>query len=131
MRAVKGKELYLTTDDKVGKLQEIASAVKAAGVNIRAISAWGADAKAYFRLVTSDNIKAKEALQSQGSIEEKEVVIADMVDEVGQLESMASGLKEAGINLTHIYGTTSEPGKSAIIIFASDNNDKALDLLSK
>jgi len=101
------------------------------GVNVRAISAWEDDKKAYFRLVTSDNEKTKEVLQSQGTIQEKDVVIADMPDEVGQLDAMAAGLKEAGINLTHIYGTTSEPGKSAIIIFSSDDNDKALDILSK
>lgn len=130
MRVVKGKEIILVTEDKAGKLQEVASAVKAAGINVRAISAWEADKEAHFRLVTSDNAKTKEILQPQGTVQEKEVIIADMPDEVGQLEAMASGLKEAGINLTHIYGTTSEPGKSAIIIFSSDDNDKALDILS-
>ena len=127
MRAVKGKELYLTTEDKVGKLQEIANAVKAQGVNIRAVSAWGTEGKAYFRLVTSNNEQAKTALQSQGTIEEKEVIIADMPDEPGQLEAFAAKMKSACINLTHIYGTTSEPGTPVIIIFSFNNNDKSLD----
>ena len=130
MRAVKGKETILAAEDQVGKLQEVANAVKAAGISVRAISAWGAEGKAYFRLVTSDNEKTKEVLQSQGTIQEKEVIIADMPDEVGQLEALASKMTEAGINLSHIYGTTSEPDKPAVIIFASDDNDKALDALS-
>ena len=130
MRAVKGKEVVLTAENKVGKLQEVASAIKGTGANVRAISAWGVEGKAFFRLVTSDNEIIKETLQSQGTVEENDVIIVDMTDEVGRLEALASQMKNAGVNLTHIYGTTSEPGKSAIIVFSSDNNDKILDILT-
>lgn len=130
MRGVKGTEILLTTDNRVGKLEEIARVIKDNGINIRAISAWAFDDKAFFRLVASDTKKTKEILQSQGTIEEKDVIIVDMPDEVGQLFLLASKLRDNGIDLKYIYGTASEPRKPAIIVFSSDNNDKALEIIS-
>jgi hypothetical protein len=63
-------------------------------------------------------------------VEDKEVVIVDMPDKVGQLHSVACKLKEANIDLYYIYGTTSEPDKPAVIIFSSQDNDKALAVIT-
>ncbi len=130
MKAVKGEEILLTTENKVGTLESVTSAVKGAGVNIRTISAWGVDDKAFFRLVTSDNLKAKKALEPIGAVESKEAIIVEMSDKVGQLHLLAKKLKEAGVDLTHVYGTTYEAGRPAIIVFSSDNNNKALEIIS-
>lgn len=130
MKAVKGTEIIFSTDNKVGKLEEISRLIKERGINIIAISAWVIDGKAFFRLVSSDNAKAKEVLQTLGNIDEKDVVIADMPDKVGQLFALASKLKDNNIDLKHIYGTTSESEKSAVIIFSSNDDDKALKIIA-
>ena len=130
MKAVKCEEILLTTENKVGKLAQVAAAMKGQGVNIRAVSAWGVKDQAMFRLITSDNAKAKQALAQFGKVETKEVVMLEMPDKVGELASMAARLKEANIDLTYIYGTTSEPNQSAHIVFSSDDNDKALKAIS-
>ena len=131
MKGIKSKEIILKADNKVGELEEIAGAIKDNGINIRAISAWIFEDKAYFRLVVSDHDKAKEILQDFGGVSEKEVVIVDMPDEVGQLFLLASKLKDNNIDLSYLYGTTSESGgKPAIIVFSSDNNEKALKVIS-
>lgn len=130
MKGIKAEELLLTTENKVGKLSEISKLIKDNGINIRAISAWVVEDKAFFRLITSDNLKAKEILGVQGSLEEKEVIILEMPDQVGQLQSLTSILGNNGIDLQYIYGTAYEAGKSAVVIFASSNNDKALELVS-
>lgn len=130
MKAVKGEEVFLTTDNKVGKLEEVTRAIKESGINIRAISAYAVGNQAFFRLVTSDNTKCKEILKEIGSVEAKEVVIVDMPDEPGELYKIAAKLKEANIDLTYIYGTTSKPKMNAIIVFSSNNNTEALDTIS-
>lgn len=130
MKATKGTELLLTTENKVGKLEEIAKAIKDNGISIRAMSAWAFDDKAYFRLVASDNAKTKQILQKLGSVEEKDVIIVDMPDEVGQLFRLASKLKEHNIDIHHIYGTAPAPKNSALIIFSSGDNAKALKVSS-
>jgi hypothetical protein len=130
MKAVKGEEIFITTDNKVGKLAEVTKVITTSGINIRGISAYAVADKAYFRLITSDNAKAKGILKNIGTLQTKEVIIVDMPDEVGELEKLAAKLKQADIDLTHIYGTTSKPHQSAIIIFSSNNNNKALELVS-
>jgi hypothetical protein len=130
MKAVKGKEILFIGENKRGQLAEVTGIIKDNGVNIRAISAWAEAGKALFRLVTSDNTKTKDLLGAKGKVEEKEVVIVEMPDEIGRLQFLSSKLKDNDIDLTYIYGTTYEPGSSAIIVFASDNNDKALEVIS-
>lgn len=130
MKAVKGEELILTCDNKVGRLDELTSLIKESNINLRGINAYVANSKAVFRLITSDNSKAKEALKKLGSLQMKEVIIVDMPDEVGQLGLIARKLKDAGIDLTHIYGTTSKPHESAIVVLASSDNNKALSIIA-
>lgn len=130
MKGEKATELLLITSNKVGTLAEISRQVKEKGINIRAISAWVFDDKAYFRLVASDNAKAKETLQALGKVEEKEVVIVDMPDEVGQLFLLTSKLKDSNIDIRYIYGTAAQPGSSAIVILSADSNDKVLEIIS-
>jgi len=130
MKGVKATELLLITDNKVGKLAVISAQVKESGINIRAISAWAFDDKAYFRLVVSDTAKARTTLQALGKVEEKEVIIVDMPDEVGQLFMLTSRLKDNNIDIRYIYGTTGKPGSSAIVILSSDSNEKALEIIS-
>ena len=130
MKGQKGSELFLTTENTVGKLGGVSELLKDSGVDVRAISAWADSGKAFFRLITSDNAKAKEILTGLGSIQEEAVVLVDMPDEVGQLNSLCSKLKDNNIDLIYIYGTTFELGKSATIVFSSSDNDKALDIIS-
>jgi hypothetical protein len=130
MKGRKGTELLLITDNKVGRLSEISQAVKDNEVDIQGISAWVFDQRAFFRLVVSNQPKTRKILESFGKVEEKEVVIVEMPDEVGQLFDLASKLKDNNIDISYIYGTTSEPGKAAIVIFSSDNNDKVLEVIA-
>lgn len=130
MKAVKGEEVLFTGENKIGELEEIAKIIKDNGVNIRAISAWAVNGKAVFRLVTSDNAKTKELLLAKGAVEEREVVIVEMPDKVGQLQLLASKLKGNGLDLDYIYGTTYKPGKYAIIIFSANDNEKAVGIIS-
>lgn len=131
MKGVKGVEIVLTVENKVGRLEEVSSAVKDKGINIRAINAWVEKNKAVFRLITSDNSNTEEVLKKTGKVKRNEVVIVEMPDEAGQLHSLALKLKEAQIDLNYIYGTASEPGRGSIIVFSSNDNDKALEVISK
>ncbi|MCM8819820.1 MAG: hypothetical protein NC925_03385 [Candidatus Omnitrophica bacterium] len=131
MKAVKGEENFLITEDKIGKLEEITRDIKDNKINIRSINAYSDGAKAYFRLLTSNNTTTKEILKKFGTVESKEVVIVDMPDEIGQLHSLAVKLKEANININYMYGTAATPKGSVIVVFSSDDNNKAIEILSQ
>ncbi|MDD5583440.1 MAG: hypothetical protein PHV55_00085 [Candidatus Omnitrophica bacterium] len=130
MKAVKGEEILLSTENKEGLLAAIATVITEKSINIRAISAYVVGSKAYFHLVTSDNIGTKEVLRNLGTAESKEVIIVEMPDRVGQLAQLVSRLKEAGIDLMRMYGTAAQVNGSAILILSSSNNNKVLDILS-
>jgi len=53
-----------------------------------------------------------------------------MENEIGKLDSLSTKLAEAGISMTHIYGTTPGQGQSATLVFASDSNDKAIEAIA-
>ena len=129
MIAVKGDEIILVTENGAGKLAKITGSLSELAINIRAICAYSEGDKAVFMLVTSDNSKAKEALSSAGTITTEEIIIVEMPDEIGQISIIAEKMKDAGVDIKYVYGTTAEPGKSVNIIFSSNNNDKALEVL--
>ncbi len=131
MKVVRGEEVFVVTENRVGALADLAGYLSEANINIRAISAYAVSSNAYFRLITSDTQRTKDVLVDKGySVEVKDVVICELEDKVGMLEKMARILKEAGVDLTYIYGTTFTPGQSAIIVFSSSDNEKAQVLLS-
>ncbi|MFC1546559.1 hypothetical protein ACFL4O_02450 [bacterium] len=130
MKASKVEQIYLQTENKVGKLEEVTNLIKAGGVNITAISAYAVGDKGFFKLITSDSAKTKEVLKNQGHIESKEVIILELFDEVGILNEVALKLKEADIDISNIYGTVPSAGGSANIIINSNNNDKILEIMS-
>jgi len=124
------KQIVAETENKVGMLAEVTGAVASSGANIRAICAYGMGDKAVFYLITDNNEKALSSLKSKGyKIREDEVVAADLVNEIGSASSMAKKLKDAGIDLNYIYGSTGEAKEEALIVFKSNNNAKAVTLI--
>ena len=130
MQGQKNEEIILTAANAIGKLEEISGILKAAAINIITICAYAMEGKALFMLVTSDNKKAKECLSPLGQIETREIIIVAVPNSIGQLQSLTGKLKAAQIDLNYIYGTATGEGESASIVFSSNNNAKALALLT-
>ena len=131
MKASKGKEILLSAANRVGELAEIAQILKENNISLQAISAWVFEDRAFFRLISPDSEKLKKVLEDKGTLDEKEVVIVDLPDKAGQLFSLASKLTDAEVDIKYIYGSNCQSEKSAIIVFASDNNDKALKVITE
>ena len=124
------KALLAQAENKVGMLADISSAITESGVNIQGINAYAVDDQAYFRLLVTDNEKAKEALEAKEcQVTEQEVVAVEMPDKVGVLKETAEKLKAAGIDLSFIYGTTCNCGGDCLVVFGSNNNHKAQEIL--
>ncbi|MCP4652885.1 MAG: hypothetical protein GY858_05825 [Candidatus Omnitrophica bacterium] len=129
MNAKKKKEIILTTDNKIGKLEEVSAALKAADINLTSICAYSMEEKAIFYITVCGSEKATQVLSGIGSVETKEVIVVEMPNEVGQLQSLAAKLKDASVDLTYIYGTTSGDGIARVVLSSSDN-DKALEVIA-
>ena len=122
--AKKLKELEFETPNKVGVLCKVTCVLKEAGVNILHAWACGEGPKGHFGLVTSNNSKAKKALNAMGiSAKEKDILSVTLSHKVGSLERVAYKLAKAGISLTCLSATSA--GNRVTVLFNTKNNNKA------
>lgn len=127
--ATLGKEIIVTSENKIGALVKVAGPIKEAGISIRAVCAWGDGGKASFLLVTENNQKAEEALKKVGfTTKQNEVVLVELTNKIGSLAEAAQRLSGAGIDIDHCY--VSAHGGQALAIFATKDNQKAMKILS-
>src|SRR3989338_9416220 len=113
-------------------LAEVSGLIADAGVNITAISAYATGKDAIFRIVTNDNAKAKNILTPKGfKVKENEVVTVNLPDQVGQAKEIADKIKQAGINLDYIYGSTCGcADTAAIMVIGSKNNTQIVSAIN-
>jgi hypothetical protein len=122
------KEISISTENKPGMLAKVSSPIKEAGVGITACCAWGEGEKANFLLLTDNNQKAIEALKKSGfSASEKETVAVSLPHKVGALAEAAQKLGQAGIDIQYLY--VSAAGPSALVVFSTNNNRRAVEVL--
>ena len=126
------KELLVRTDNKVGMMEAVTDAIAKAGANITALNAFGVDKKAIFRVMTSDNAKAIEAIRAKNfEVSERDVVSLELENKPGAASGIAGKLKDAGIDITYIYGSTCGGGCACTLIFNCNDNKKAVEALSQ
>jgi len=130
MGAKKTSQLTVITRDKTGMLEAVSAAIAASGANITALCAYAMEGKAHFMVVTDDNKKASGALKAKGfEAKENEAVAVKLENKSGMLSGMGARFAKANINLGYIYGTVADGPGPATLIFNSDQNDKAVELM--
>ncbi len=130
-KAMTAKQLNFSVPNKVGLLCDLTCALADAKINIEAICAYEMEDKAYFMLVTDNNAKAKKLISQSMDAEVKveDVIAVEMPNRAGQLEKVAEKIAEAGIDIQYLYGSPGK-GKSATLIFKTDNDRKALKAIA-
>ena len=126
------KELLVKTENKVGMMTEVAEAIAKSGANITALNAFGVDKQAIFRIMTTDNVKAIGGIKAKNfEASERDVVAVELENKVGAASDMAKKLEDASIDIAYIYGSTCGGGCACTLIFNSNDNKKAVEVLSK
>jgi hypothetical protein len=127
-KARAAKEIHAVAQNKIGTLADISQWLADKSINIKAVCAYVDNGKAHFLFVTSDNKKAMEILRSKEmDVSEEEAVAVEMHDKIGTLKDMAKKLKNAEIDIKHVYGSTEGTSNAlATVVFKSDDNDKAI-----
>ncbi|MDD5496572.1 MAG: ACT domain-containing protein [Candidatus Omnitrophica bacterium] len=126
-----GKEIVVTVINKVGVLADMSRILADHGVNIEAVAGYTVDSRATIMLVTSDNLRAIEALQKGGykSAKQNDVIIAVLENKTGALKSVSSRLSLEGVDIKYIYGTACPSQCPARIVMSTTDNEKALVVL--
>lgn len=127
------KELTVIADNKVGALATVAEALGNVGVNIEAISCYGQEGKAIFRIITADISTATKALGRVTGIEvhEADIILVRMINRPGELGKITTKLAHNDINLESLYIVGKKEDYTEVAIKPSkDHVPKAKELLA-
>ena len=103
-----------------------------AHVNIRAISTFDTPEFGIMRLVVDDPVRAKESLTSKGFVNRvSDVIGAELKDEKGNLNQMLKILADGQINVNYIYSFVIREGKAPVMVFHTDDFEKAESVLKQ
>jgi hypothetical protein len=118
----RAKQISAWVEDRPGVLGEMADALGAKGVSIRAFMATSLDERGFIRVVVDRPGAAKRILARQGwKLTEDDVVEVTMPDKPGALGAVADRLGRAGINVHHAYvGTARSASKVNLYLSVSD-----------
>ena len=126
------KEILVITGNDVGSLAQVAESVGAVGVNIEAISAYGLDGKAVFRIITNDVATALKALSKipNAEVKEADAIIYKMINRPGELGKITRKLANKGVNLESLYIVSRKQDFTEVAIRPVDKDfDRAREVL--
>lgn len=126
-------QLSVFIENKKGKLCEITSVLKDAGIDIRAISVFDSAEFGILRLVVDQPEVGAAALKEAGHVVKQSKVLAvDPSDKVGSLSDVFTLLSTNAINIEYVYSFVMPFNTgSPLIILKTDDQEKAIALLKK
>ncbi len=131
MKAVLGKHLIVTVDNKVGTLAQVTSAISSSGINLVAICAYAVDNTGIIMFVSEDNVKAQKLLKAKEyNVRSEEAILLSIDNKPGVLQSITEKIAESGVDLTLIYGSVEKKEKTSSIVMISENNKTALKIIN-
>ncbi|WP_122643071.1 ACT domain-containing protein [Luxibacter massiliensis] len=126
------KQLSVFVENRPGSLKQVTSALTEAHVNIRAVASFDTPEFGILRLVVDKAEEAKAYLTGRGFVVRiHEVIGAELKDEKGNLNQMLSILADGGININYIYSFVIREGRAPVMVFNTDDYEKAADVLKR
>ena len=126
------RQLSVLVENKPGSLMEVTSRLTEAHVNIRAVANFDAPDFGILRLVVDKPQEAKEYLTARGYVVSvHEVMEVELEDKKGNLNQMLSILAEGKLNINYIYSFVIRDGRAPVMVFQTDDYEKATQILKK
>ena len=117
----RAQELKIRVENRPGMLGEVAAALAAAKVDIRAVNAWVEGAEGVIRLVVDRLPAARKAIAKRGwRMEELDILAVELPDKPGALAGLAAALAAAGVDLGHVYAGAAGARKAWVYLGVSD-----------
>lgn len=124
------RQISVFVENQPGSMMNVTSVLTEAHVNIRAISTFDTPEFGIMRLIVDNPVRAKEALTEKGFVTRvSEVIGAELKDEKGNLNQMLAILADGKINVNYIYSFVIREGKAPVMVFSTDDYEKAENVL--
>ena len=131
MGARKTTDLWVITPNELGALAKLTMPFKTNNINIESFVCWEEKNNAHFRLVTSNNKKAKELCTQAGyTVKEEPIILWTTSNAPGRLNAATTALAEAKINTSCTYACSTGPGETTVA-FYTNNPDRTREILNK
>ena len=126
------RQISVFVENQPGSMVSVTNVLTEAHVNIRAISTFDTPEFGIMRLVVDDPVRAKESLTSKGFVNRvSDVIGAELKDEKGNLNQMLKILADGQINVNYIYSFVIREGKAPVMVFHTDDFEKAESVLKQ
>lgn len=126
------RQLSVLVENKPGSLMEVTSRLTEAHVNIRAVANFDAPDFGILRMVVDKPQEAKEYLTTRGYVVSvHEVMGVELEDKKGNLNQILSILAEGKLNINYIYSFVIRDGRAPVMVFQTDDYEKATQILKK
>ena len=126
------RQISVFVENQPGSMMNVTNVLTEAHVNIRAISTFDTPEFGIMRLVVDDPVRAKESLTSKGFVNRvSDVIGAELKDEKGNLNQMLKILADGQINVNYIYSFVIREGKAPVMVFHTDDFEKAESVLKQ
>lgn len=125
-------QISVFVENNIGELKEITSALKDAGIDIRALSLADTTDFGVLRLIVDDPEKALAALSEREiPVAKTQVIAASLSDVPGSFHQVLEVLSDAGISLEYTYAFLGPKAEAAYVILRVEDNEKAVEALTK
>lgn len=115
------KQLSVFLQNEAGRILELTDVLGKAKVNIEALSVAETGEYGMVRMIASDIEKASSALKNAGfSVNITDVLRVVFPDTPGALCKALTDLKNAGINVSYMYGYSHSDGTAPVIMKVND-----------
>jgi hypothetical protein len=115
----RAKQISAWVDDRPGMLGQVADALGAKGISIRAFTAAVLDGKGFVRVVVDKPAAAKKVFAAHGwDTTVEDVIEVTLPDRPGALGAVADRLGEAGVNILYAYVGTAQSARQVNLYLA-------------
>ena len=124
-------QLSVFLENKPGTLASMCDQLATSDINILALSVGDTADYAVVRLVVDKPEEAVHLLGDAGAIVvENEVLLVELDNRIGALESLAHKLSQAGINIDYAYCAAAADQPRGVLVLRTADPEKAMQVLS-
>jgi hypothetical protein len=120
-------QLNVKIQNAPSMLAKVGDKLRAADVNINAISCSEGNPHTIIHLIVDDPETAKIALSEIAQVHTKEVLVIQVKNDPGAIAFIGRACAVAGINIHNIYATTVGKGKESVVYVDVDNLPLAME----
>ena len=129
---MKVEQISVFLENKPGGLEKVTRILKDAGINIRTLAVADTSDFGIVRLIVNDVEKATGVLRESGfTVSRTTVVAVEVPDRPGGLHGILEVIAKENINIAYMYAFVEKSGENAVMLFRFDQQDRAIDVLTK